>query len=102
MAHQVLLISVAPRPLFALGQLVMTAGVGDLIRQGRINPSAYLRRHLSGDWGELSTEDRRSNDAALKSGDRLLSSYQVAPDLKLWIITEWDRSVTTLLLPDEY
>ncbi len=47
--------------------------------------------------------DRRQNDAALKSGeDRLFSSYQVAPGLKLWIITEWDRSVTTLLLPSEY
>lgn len=102
MAHEVLLLSVVPRPSFTGGQLVMTAGVAELIRQGWINPSAYLRRHLSGDWGELSAEDRRSNDDALKSGDRLLSAYQVAPDLKLWIITEWDRSLTTLLLPDEY
>jgi len=102
MAQQALFISIVPQPRFALGQLVMTAGVAELIRQGRINPSAYLRRHLTGDWGDLCDDDRRSNDAALKSGDRLLSSYQVAPDLKLWIITEWDRSVTTLLLPDEY
>ena len=88
---------------FSPGQVVMTAGVDELVRQGRLNPSPYLRRHLHGDWGDLSDDDRRQNDAALKSGeDRLFSSYQVTRDLKLWIITEWDRSVTTLLLPSEY
>ena len=88
---------------FSPGQVVMTAGVDELVRQGRLNPSPYLRRHLHGDWGDLSDNDRRLNDAALKSGeDRLFSSYQVTRDLKLWIITEWDRSVTTLLLPSEY
>ena len=88
---------------FSPGQVVMTAGVDELVRQGRLNPTPYLRRHLHGDWGDLSDDDRRLNDAALKSGeDRLFSSYQVTRDLKLWIITEWDRSVTTLLLPSEY
>ena len=88
---------------FSPGQVVMTAGVDDLVRQGRLNPTPYLRRHLHGDWGDLDDDDRRQNDAALKSGeDRLFSSYQVTRDLKLWIITEWDRSVTTLLLPSEY
>lgn len=88
---------------FSPGQVVMTAGVDELVRQGRLNPSSYLRRHIGGDWGDLSDDDRRQNDAALKSGeDRLFSSYQVTRDLKLWIITEWDRSITTLLLPSEY
>lgn len=88
---------------FASGQVVITTGVDALIEQGRLDPAPYLCRHLSGDWGDLDDSDRRLNDAALQSGeDRLFSSYQVAPDLKLWIITEWDRSVTTLLLPDEY
>ena len=88
---------------FSPGQVVVTAGIDELVRQGRLNPVPYLRRHLHGDWGDLSDNDRRLNDAALKSGeDRLFSSYQVTPDLKLWIITEWDRSVTTLLLPSEY
>ena len=88
---------------FSPGQVVMTAGVDELVRQGRLNPSPYLRRHLHGDWGDLSDDDRRLNDAALQSGeDRLFSSYQVTRDLKLWIITEWDRSVTTLLLSSEY
>lgn len=96
-------LNLAPQARFSQGQVVMTAGVDELVRQGRLNPTPYLRRHLHGDWGDLSDDDRRLNDVALKSGeDRLFSSYQVTPDLKLWIITEWDRSVTTLLLPSEY
>ena len=88
---------------FSPGQVVVTAGIDELVRQGQLNPAPYLRRHLGGDWGDLSDNDRRLNDAALKSGeDRLFSSYQVTPDLRLWIITEWDRSITTLLLPSEY
>ena len=88
---------------FAPGQVVMTIGVDALVQQGRLNPAPYLRRHLGGDSGDLDDSDRRQNDAALRSGEeRLFSSYQVARDLKLWIITEWDRSVTTLLLPSEY
>lgn len=96
-------LAVLSQPRFRAGQLVMTAGVNDLVQRGALDPVPYLRRHLDGDWGDLCSDDKRQNDAALKSGeDRLLSSYQVAPGLKLWIITEWDRSVTTLLLPDEY
>jgi hypothetical protein len=103
MAHEALLVDAVFQPRFPAGQLVMTQGVDALVRQGRLNPNTYLRRHFCGDWGDLSDGDWRQNDAALKSGeDRLFSSYQVTPDLKLWIITEWDRSVTTLLLPSEY
>lgn len=101
MALAVLIIPSQAR--FASGQVVMTIGVDALVEEGRLDPAPYLYRHLSGDWGDLDDSDRRLNDAALQSGeDRLMSSYQVAPDVKLWIITEWDRSVTTLLLPDEY
>ena len=96
-------INLASQARFSPGPLVMTIGVDDLVRQGRLNPAPFLRRHLHGDWGDLSDGDRQLNDAALKSSeDRLFSSYQVTPNLKLWIITEWDRSVTTLLLPSEY
>ena len=96
-------LNLASQARFPPGQVVMTTGVDELVRQGRLNPTPYLRRHLHGDWGDLSGDDRRLNDAALASGeDRLFSSYQVMPDLKLWIITEWDRSITTLLLPSEY
>jgi hypothetical protein len=103
MAKETLYISLVPHPRFSTGELVMTAGVDELVRQGRLDPSSYLRRHLIGDWGDLTESDRRLNDTALLSGeDRLFSSYLVAENLKLWINTEWDRSVTTLLLPDEY
>jgi len=92
-----------PKARFSPGRVVMTVGVNALIRQRQLNPIVYLHRHLAGDWGELSEYDKRQNNAALRSGqDRILSCYQVAPGLQLWIITEGDRSVTTLLLPDEY
>ncbi|WP_193073083.1 hypothetical protein [Pseudomonas sp. FME51] len=103
MATEAMFISATPNLRFSPGATVMTVGVVSLVKQGRLNPSSYLRRHLSADWGDLDQSDRQLNDAALASGEaRLFSSYQVEPDLKLWIITEWDRSVTTLLLPSEY
>lgn len=89
-------------PRFAYGRLVMTRSVRDLMRETRLDVLTYLHRHLHGDWGDLPEEDRRSNETALRTGDRLFSSYDVAPSVKLWIITEADRSVTTLLLPDDY
>ena len=103
MAHEAMFIRVVSQSRFPTGRLVMTAGVDELVRQGRRDPSSDLRRHIGGDSGDLDDSDRQQNDAALKSGEnRLFSSYEVAPGLKLWIITEWDRSVTTLLLPSEY
>lgn len=91
------------KPRFNSGQIVMTIGVNELVRQGALNPAPYLRRHLGGDWGDLSDNDRRLNNAALKSGmKRMFSSYKVTPEHTLWIITEWDRSLTTLMLPSEY
>ncbi|MBP7654952.1 hypothetical protein AB8Q08_22590 [Pseudomonas aeruginosa] len=103
MATEAVFISTAPNVRFAPGDIVMTTGVAELVQQGRLNPTPYLRRHLGGDWGDLEEDDRRQNDAALASGeDRLFSSYQVDRDLKLWVITEWDRNVTTMLLPSEY
>jgi hypothetical protein len=61
-----------------------------------------VQRHLDGDWGEVSQEDREINNAALQNGGRLLSAYRIGSGVKLWVITEEDRSVTTVLLPDEY
>jgi hypothetical protein len=90
-------------PRFKPQHVVMTSGIREYVQQGRLNPLPYLRRHLAGDWGEVSPNDRRRNNAALKSGEeRLFSSYPISSQMKLWIITEWDRSVTTLLLPSEY
>lgn len=84
---------------FDLGELVATQGAID-----EFTPEehvACLKRHATGDWGNLDSEDRWHNDAALTRGERLLSAY-VIRDKKLWIITEADRSSTTLLLPSEY
>ena len=61
-----------------------------------------LRRHARGDWGEVDAEDWKSNDRSLQEGTRLLSAYRTRSGIKLWIITEADRSVTTVLLPEEY
>lgn len=103
MAAQAHSIGQASSRCFSPGNTVMTCGVDALVQQGRLNPVPYLHRHLNGDWGDLDDYDKRQNDAALKSGeDRLFSSYQITPNQQLWIITEWDRSVTTLLLPSEY
>ncbi|HAF2412748.1 TPA: hypothetical protein G8N70_003077 [Salmonella enterica] len=91
------------RLLFPVGALIFSEGIDRLMRDGRLDPMPYFQRHIRGDWGDLDDSDWQSNDTALRTGeDRLFSSYQVEPDLKLWIITEWDRSVTTLLLPNEY
>lgn len=90
---------------FNPGQLVVTRGVNDLITTNEEfakHVSLSLRRHLSGDWGNLCDDDRVSNELALKGEDRLFSAYEKEGVAKIWIITEWDRSVTTVLFPDEY
>jgi hypothetical protein len=89
-------------PRFAHGRLVMTHSVRELIRDTGLDVLTFLQRHLNGDWGDLPEEDRRSNEIALRTGDQLFSAYQVNANGKLWIITEADRSVTTLLLPEDY
>ena len=61
-----------------------------------------LQRHVAGDWGEVCAEDKQSNDHALVEGTRILSAYRAADGTKFWIITEADRSVTTVLLPEDY
>ncbi len=83
-----------------LGQLVATPGALEKVPPDEM--LVALGRHARGDWGDLCGEDRRLNDAALKNGERLLSSYRTRAGTKFWIITEWDRSVTTVLLPEEY
>lgn len=87
---------------FELGRLVMTRAVNDLMANGLFDPMALLRRHVTGDWGDLCEEDRSTNQRALLDGERLMSVYQVSDSLTIWIITEADRSVTTLLLPEDY
>jgi len=90
------------KPLFDLGRLVATAGALATLEKTGQNVVEFLARHVTGDWGELPVEDRAENCLSLQHGFRLLSSYRTAAGDKLWVITEADRSATTLLLPDEY
>lgn len=88
---------------FELGRVVATKGAIALLQERQVNPALLLLRHQLCDWGDLDQEDKCTNDEALKSGGRLFSSYNLhGPDHRVWIITEWDRSVTTILLPEEY
>jgi hypothetical protein len=86
---------------FEPGKVVATPGAMELLERKNEPGLWYLSRHLRGDWGTVPEEDKKSNDEALERGNRLLSAYDVQGE-KLWIITEADRSVTTLLLPEEY
>ena len=88
--------------LFPLGQIVATPGALEVLEASHQNAAEFLARHVSGDWGELSADDIAENEFSLKNGFRLLSSYFTAAGQKLWVVTEEDRSLTTLLLPDEY
>ena len=91
------------KPLFPLGQIVSTPGALDSLARANQQPHAFLNRHAAGDWGsELSEEDKAENEYSLEHGFRILSSYKTAAGERIWVITEADRSVTTLLLPEDY
>ena len=87
---------------FPLGQVVATPGALEVLAEAGERPATLLKRHLTGDWGEVDEHDRQENERSLVDGCRLLSAYTLATGMKLWIITEADRSSTTLLLPSEY
>ncbi len=97
------------RARFGLGVVVATPGAIEAFREAgeSIDGSPllilpYIERHASGDWGEVDAHDRRANNRALKDGTRLLSAYTLPSGVKVWIITEASREVTTILLPEEY
>ena len=88
-----------------MGRLLMTRGVNDLVAEDEAFAkfvTGSLTRHRSGDWGNLTDEDKQENELSLKAGYRLLSAYESEGLPKIWIITEADRSATTILFPDEY
>ena len=90
---------------FPIGNMVMTRGINDEIAENTPFSTFVLKslkRHAQCDWGDLGKEDTASNDSAVKNGGRLFSAYIEEGLKKIWIITEWDRSVTTILFPDEY
>ena len=96
------------KPRFKLGQTLLTQGAIAAFRFTGDDPRAFVARHVEGDWGDLDDHDRQLNDEAVAhEGDadrqgRVLSAYQLSEGTKIWIISEWDRSVTTILLPGEY
>jgi hypothetical protein len=87
---------------FSLGRIVATPAALEALQRAGQNPLDFLARHVSADWGEVCEEDRRENEFALQHGFRLLSVYTTQAGDKLWVISEADRSATTLLLPQEY
>ena len=89
-----------PRLAFQPGAIVATPGALELVNHRQL--AELLRRHLSCDWGDLDPEDKEANDRAVKHGERILSSYHTESGEKLWLITERDRSQTTVLCPGEY
>lgn len=91
----------SPPDRFPLGQTLATPAALACCERHGISPRTLLRRHGQGDWGGLTVEDQRANEVALESGGRLMSSYQLGQD-RVWVISEADRSATTLLLPAEY
>jgi hypothetical protein len=87
--------------LFQFGAVVMMPGARDLMKQLGLDPAHYLARHVTGDWGDLSTDDKKENDYSVTRSLRIFLAYGTG-DSKLRIITEADRSVTTIPRPDEY
>ena len=90
---------------FPLGQLAATPGVLELLEQHQVSLFDLLGRHVSADWGDVGAEDAHTNDQALIHGYRLLSCYTLvpgAPDTRVWLLSEQDRSATTAIMPSEY
>jgi hypothetical protein len=87
---------------FPLGRVVATPGVLRALDEAGQTPLEFIVRHAAGDWGDLDQHDRQENELSLVHGFRLLSAYTLSNGTRIWIITEADRSATTLLLPSEY
>lgn len=86
---------------FELGRVVATPGAQEALEASCVSPAELLERHQSGDWGNVSAEDAKENERSVRDGFRILSSYS-AGSVRIWIITEADRTSTCLLLPEEY
>ncbi|MDN7482253.1 hypothetical protein QZM38_15580 [Burkholderia orbicola] len=89
-------------PRFKLGRIFATPAALQVIADARVSIIDLLIRHMRGDWGDLSESDRQQNELSIEAGLRLLSSYVLANGQTVWVITEWDRSSTTFLLPGDY
>ena len=87
---------------FALGRILATPGAINAMKEAGESPLKLLRRHAHGDFGDLHQDDVRANELAIRRGLRVLSAYVLTTDERVWVITEADRSATTILLPEEY
>ena len=87
---------------FDLGRVVATPGALEALTAAQTAPEELLRRHVSGDWGEVPKEDARENELSVREGYRIMSSYPLQNGAKVWILTESDRSSTCILLPSDY
>ena len=87
---------------FPLGRILATPGALRVMQEAGESPLRLLKRHAHGDWGDLHEDDQRANELAIRRGMRVLSAYVLTTDERVWVITEADRSATTILLPEEY
>jgi hypothetical protein len=87
---------------FALGRVTATPGALRALEHAEQLPAEFLDRHVNGDWGEVPEEDKQENEFSVQHGFRIISAYTTSAGEKIWVITEADRSYTTILLPSEY
>lgn len=87
---------------FELGRILSTPGALEAFKRAGEHPLAYLQMHAAGDWGIVGKEDWEANNQSVEDGTRILSAYRLKDGTKVWVITEADRSATTVLLPEEY
>jgi hypothetical protein len=87
---------------FELGRVVATPGALRALERTEQLPAEFLDRHVNGDWGEVPDEDKQENELSVEHGFRIVSAYTTSAGEKIWVITEADRSYTTILLPSEY
>lgn len=88
--------------LFPLGNVYMTIRAREALEESNELPSDFLSEHQKGNWGDVCEDDKKENDLSVKESFRILSAYKTSQNVKIWIITESDRSATTILLPNEY
>jgi hypothetical protein len=87
---------------FPVGRVVATPGALRALQKAEQHPAEFLDRHVTGDWGEVPDADKQENELSVEHGFRIISAYTTSAGEKIWIITEADRSYTTILLPSEY
>lgn len=95
-------LSKMPHPQFSVGRVVGTPGALAALKEAGHTPAEFLDRHICGDWGDVSAEDAAANEHALEHGLRVLSVYTTNDKVRIFILTEADRSYTTVMLPEDY